>query len=253
VIQAPSRRRDLFGFGEQKQLTLATDTESARSLPLPAENAPADFSGAVGSYELAVSAGPTNIAAGDPITVRVEISGRGTLESLTLPEQKLWHDFKTYPPTANVELADQLGIQGRKTFEQIVSPENTDVKQLPPFSFSFFDPEAKQYRTLTKPAVQLTVRPGGVATAPSIAAPKNANNNDAPPPQQDIVPIKQRLGTLAQIGPPLLRQTWFVTAQSIPVLAFFGAFVWRRRTDALANNPRLCRQRVVTRVVNDGL
>jgi hypothetical protein len=238
-------------FGEQKQLTLATDTGAAKSLPLPVENAPADFGGAVGAYELTVSAGPTNVATGDPITVRVEISGRGALESLTLPEQKTWHDFKTYPPTANVAFADQLGIQGKKTFEQVVSPESTDIKQLPPFSFSFFDPEAKQYRTLTLPAVPLTVRPGGVATAPSIAAPKSANQETPLP--QDIVPIKQRLGTLAQSGPPLYQQTWFVAAQGIPLLAFVGAFIWRRRTDALANNPRLRRRRQVEHVVSEGL
>jgi hypothetical protein len=88
--------------------------------------------------------------------------------------------------------------------------------------------------------------------APTIAAPKNGNN-DTPPPQQDIVPIKQWLGTVAQIGPPLIRQTWFVAAQGIPVLAFVGAFVWRRRTEALANNPRRRRQRQVAQVVSEGL
>jgi len=258
VIQAPNGRRrdqvfDPFGmFAERKQLALATDTGAAKSLPLPRENAPDGFNGAVGSYELAVNAGPTNVATGDPITVRVQLSGRGALDALTLPEQKAWRDFKTYPPTASVEYVDQLGLQGRKTFEQVVSPENADVKELPPFSFSFFDPEARAYRTLSQPAVKLTVRPGGAVAAPTIAAPKNGNN-EPPPPQQDIVPIKQRLGTVAQIGPPLIRQTWFVAAQGIPVLAFVGAFVWRRRTDALANNPRRRRQRQVAQTVSEGL
>ena len=32
-------------------------------------------------------AGPTNVAAGDPVTVKVQISGRGALDSLALPEQ----------------------------------------------------------------------------------------------------------------------------------------------------------------------
>lgn len=257
VIQVPSGRRrdsffDPFGvFGEQKQLMLATETSSAKSLPLPSENTPANFSGAVGTFELNVNAGPTNVTTGDPITVRVEISGRGALDALTLPEQKTWHDFKTYPPTANIEYSDQLGIQGRKVFEQIVSPENTDVKELPPFSFSFFDPEARSFRTLTQPAVKLTVRPGGVASAPSISAPKSAANE--PPPPQDIVPIKPRLGTLTTAGAPLIRQTWFVSAQGLPVLAFIGAFIWRRRVDALANNPRLRRARQVARTVSEGL
>jgi len=250
------RQRDVFSFfgpqTEPRQVAIKLDELPVRVLPLPLENRPADFTGAIGKFNVNVTAGPTNVATGDPITVKVLIAGDGPLDSITLPQQTAWHEFKAYPPTVEVQPADQFGLRGSKTFEQVVSPETADVKELPTFSFSFFDPEAKEYRTVTQPPLKLTVRPGGVAAAPSIAAPKPANN-DAPPPQQDIVPIKQRLGTLARPGPPFIRQTWFVAAQGIPVLAFVGAFIWRRRTDALANNPRLRRKRQVARIVNDGL
>lgn len=256
VIQLPSanRQRDLFGFfnqGEQRQLALATDTLSIQSLPVPTENAPADFSGAVGQYTMTVNVGPTNIATGDPITVRVQISGRGALDALTLPAQGAWHDFKAYPPTAKVETSDALGLQGTKTFEQIIAPQSTDITELPPFSFSFFDPEVKRYQTLTHPAVKLTVRPGGSTPAPVVAA-MTKSTSDAPPPQQDIVPIKPRLGPVIKIARPLMAQPWFVAAQGVPVLAFVAAFIWRRHTDSLANNPRLRRQRQVAQILHAG-
>ena len=41
--------------------------------------------------------------------------------------------------------------------------------------------------------------------------------------------------------------------QSLPVLAFLAAFVWRKRTDNLANNPRLRRQRAVAQIISHGL
>ena len=41
------------------------------------------------------------------------------------------------------------------------------------------------------------------------------------------------------------RATGISAAQAVPVLAFLAAFVWRKRTDNLANNPRLRRQRAV--------
>jgi hypothetical protein len=44
-----------------------------------------------------------------------------------------------------------------------------------------------------------------------------------------------------------------LAAQSVPVMAFLAAFAWRRRTDSLANNPRLRRQRRVAQMVHDGL
>ncbi len=256
VIQLPSanRQRDIFGFfnrGEQRQLALATDTIAIQSLPLPTENAPANFSGAVGHYTMTVNVGPTNIATGDPITVRVQITGRGALDALTLPEQGAWHDFKAYPPTSKVETSDPLGLQGTKTFEQIIAPQSTDITELPPFAFSFFDPDARKYQTLTRPAIKLTVRPGGNTPAPVIAA-TTKTTSDSPPPQQDIVPIKPRLGPVTKVGGPLVVQPWFIAVQSVPVLAFVAAFVWRRRTDSLANNPRLRRQRQVAQVIRDG-
>ncbi len=259
VIQLPSANRQRNGFdpfeifsrGEQRQLALATDPTAIQSLPLPTENAPANFSGAVGHYTMTVNVGPTNLATGDPITVRVQIAGRGALDALTLPEQGAWHDFKAYPPTAKVETSDPLGLQGTKTFEQIIAPQSTDITELPPFSFSFFDPDAKRYQTLTRPAVKLTVRPGGNTPAPVIAA-TTKPASDTPPPQQDIVPIKPRLGPVTKIARPLVAQPWFIAGQGVPVLAFVAAFIWRRRTDSLANNPRLRRQRQVAQIIRTG-
>jgi hypothetical protein len=260
VVELPSanRQRDMFDpFGmfernEQKQLTIASDPETLQSLALARENVPAGFNGAVGSYTMSVSAGPTNVTAGDPITVKVQISGRGAVDALNLPEQTGWANFKTYPPTTKVETTDQLGLQGTKSFEEIVVPQSADIKELPAISFSFFDPERKGYQTLTQPAIALAVRPGGAATAPTILA-NRSERQEAPAPAQDIVPNKQHLGTLAQAGPPLVVQPWFVALQGVPVLAFFSALVWRKRTDSLANNPRLRRQRQVAHVVREGL
>ena len=70
---------------------------------------------------------------------------------------------------------------------------------------------------------------------------------------QDIVPNKQRLGSVAQIGAPLIQQPWFLALQGVPILAFISAFIWRKRTDQLANNPRLRRRRQVGQLVRDGL
>jgi hypothetical protein len=201
---------------------------------------------------MTLTAGPTNVTAGDPITVKIQISGRGTLDSLTLPDQPAWHDFKTYPPTTKLEFADQLGLQGTKTFEQLVTPQNSDLKALPPVSFSFFDPDQKAYRTIAQPALPLVVRPSGSVAAPTVVA-AAAGKPESPPATQDIVPIKQRLGPLAQVNGPLVRQSWFLALQGVPLVAFVSMVVWRRRTDALANNPRLRRRRQVVHIIQEGM
>ncbi len=265
VMELPSRdsRRDpffeQFGMrspfyrGEQKRVVLATETTNLQCLAWPSQNVPPGFNGAVGNYTMTVTAGPTNLMAGDPITLRVRIAGRGALDGLVLPEQPEWRNFKVFPPTAKpLESTDPFGLQGARTFEQIVVPQSAEIKELPQFSFSFFDPEAGTYRTLTQPATPLIVRPGGSVAAPTfVAAGRPAQ--DAPPPAQDIVHIKPRLGAVAQAGPPLVGQRWFILLQTVPVLAWVWALAWRRQADRLANNPRLRRRRQLGQIIRDGL
>ena len=266
VLLVPSNDRqsdpiwDPFGMmrrSVQKQFSVATDTLDLNSLPLPAANVPTNFNGVVGDFTMTVTAGPTNVTAGDPITVRVQISGCGAFDGVKLSDQSGWGDFKLFQPTAKFTPADQLELSGAKTFEEIVTPQNSGVHELPPVSFSFFNPDDGQYHTLTQPAVPLVVKAAGATPMPAIAAGRNATpENQAP---QDILPIKEKLGTIAQIPvgrdsvEPLIAKPVFLITQSVPVLAFLAAFAWRKRADNLANNPRLRRQRAVAQLVRDGL
>ena len=257
TVELPSnRRRDpifdfLGGGGEQRQLSVAVDAEKIQVLPLPKEYVPPGFNGAIGNFRMSFSATPTNLGAGDPLTVKVQITGRGTLDSLNLPEQPSWSAFKAYPPTQKLDTTDKFGLEGTKSFEQVLVPQSADLKELPALNFSYFDPDQKAYRTLVQPAIPLMVHPGGVAPTPVIAAGAGAKENT--PPIQDIVHIKQRLGAVAQASPPLIQQPWFLAIQGIPVLAWVTALIWRRRADALAANPRLQRRRRVAVIMENGL
>jgi hypothetical protein len=245
---------DFGGFFEApttpQQAPLTSARMDLRVSALPGENVPPGFNGAVGDYTMTVTAGPTNVVAGDPITLRIRIAGHGPLDSLALPDLSSWENFKTYPPTSKVNATDQLGIEGSKAFEEIVTPQNSDIKRLPPISFSFFDPEKKQYRTLTQPAMPLIVHAATPGAMPAMAA--NARPDNAPP-AADVVPIKQHLGELAEIGPPLVQKPWFLALQGVPAFALLSCVILRKRRETLANNPRLRRHRQVAQMVRDGL
>jgi hypothetical protein len=243
--------RQFFNQGEQKQVSLATETLTVESLPLPTENVPADFNGAVGDYQLTATVGPTNLAVGDPVTVRVQISGRGALDALTLPDQTELRDFKIFPPTSKVEITDRLGLEGRKTFEEIVTPQNSDVRAWPQFSFSFFNPDDGKYHTLAQAAVPLAVHSAGATAMPTIAATKNSTTENQSPP--DILPVKENLGRLAKTPSPLISEPTFLALQTLPIFAFIGAFIWRKRTDNLANNPRLRQKIAVEKIIQNGI
>ena len=257
LVPSNDRRPDPFDpFGmmrrsAEKPLSIATEALDVKSLPLPSENVPPGFNGAIGDFTMTASVGPTNLTVGDPVTVHVQISGRGALGAVQLPDQTALRNFKVFPPTSKTETSDQLGLEGTKTFEEIVTPQNSDVQEWPQFSFSFFNPDDAQYHTLAEPAVPLAVKAAGASPMPTIAAAKNSAPENQTP--QDILPIKENLGTLAKNSAPLISQPAFVALQTLPIFAFIGAFIWRKRTDSLANNPRLRRKIAVEKLVQTGI
>src|SRR5207249_1804608 len=129
-------------------VTLEAEALNIKVHPLPTNNVPPDFNGAVGSYALNGTVSTNNVAVGDPITLTVQIAGHGPIESLTLSSLDKWRDFRIYPPIARVETTDPFGLDGAKTFEQVIIPENAEVKEVPPVTFSFFDPEKRAYDTV---------------------------------------------------------------------------------------------------------
>ena len=75
---------------------------------------------------------------------------------------------------------------------------------------------------------------------PTAANPNSASDNAST--GEDVSLIKSRLGTVAQIQPPLIEQSWFMGLQGVPVLAWLALLIRRKQAERLANNPRLRRE-----------
>lgn len=255
LVQAPRRRtgdpfedffNDPFFNRSSEVVDVTAGTVPIKVLPLPTNNVPPGFTGAVGDYSLELSAAPTNVAVGDPVHLRIQISGKGALDSLTLPSLDTWKGFRVYPAVSRVEMTDSLGTTGSKIFEQDIVAENTEVKAIPALTFSFFDPVNAVYVSLTNRPISLLVRPAGGNRSLAAAAEPGA------PPPKEIVHIKPRPGVLAFVAPPLVARPWFLGLQFVPLLAWLAVWYGRRRREHLASHPRLVRRQTVARLVRTG-
>lgn len=254
--RSQQRARDPFGFPslfggvETRNFNLASPPLAVTVRPVPTENVPAGFSGAVGRFNLEAQTSSTNVAAGDPLTLTVKLSGQGNLEALRWEAPSDWTGLKAYEPTSRLE-ADAFGLQGQKTIEQVLVPESTAVNAIPPIQFAFFDPEPGVYRVLRHPGFPLTVTP---ALSPSVQVMvTRPADSDAPPAAADIVHIKSRLGPLALVESTALRGPVTFLWSGIPVLAWILSLLWRSRAQRLASNPRHQRQRRTARRLKQGL
>jgi tetratricopeptide (TPR) repeat protein len=254
-VVVSSGQRFPFGWtGGQRRLNVTSDAPEINVVPVPTNGAPPNFSGAIGDFNLAqYEAGPVSVGVGDPITLKIRIAGTGAFDTVTLPaSEQAWREFKTYPSTSKVESSDALQMQGSKYFEQVVTPLNAEIKELPAFNFSYFDPANGRFHTLNHPPVPLTIHTTAATPQPTVIA-SGASPPDAQPQNQEIVHIKPLPGTVRTPAPPLVRQPLFLTLQVLPPLLWLGALIWRRQKDKLANSPLLRRRRDVALLARKGL
>jgi tetratricopeptide (TPR) repeat protein len=191
----------------------------------------------VGQFTFDVTAAPTDVAAGDPVTVRSVIRGDGSLDGVAPPAVVATDRFRVYPTQATAPAEGS----NERVFEQVVIPLRDGTLPLTLPRFSFFDPAARAYRTIAPAPITLTVR----ASAKAHAAPEIVGARPAAPvaPERpetlgrDIVFIKDAPGTLTPIGaPPRHRHPIWWLLQLIPILLWAGASQVARRRRRLSGD-----------------
>ncbi len=225
---------DPFGRSvERQEIDVESKPVTLDVKPLP-PNAPPEFSGAIGSFTMEADAKPKNLQVGDPITVTANISGRGNFDRVSAPVLEDEHGWHQYPPSANFKQDDDVGISGMKSFETVLTP-NESKKAVPPFVFAFFDPINEKYVTLRSDAIPVKIEGGAVAekstTAPAAAAPAKQPGLPTPAPTkaEDILyQFSNWPGTTESFVPIYMRSSFWL-AQIFPLVALLGFIGWKWR------------------------
>ena len=165
VIRQQGYRSSIFdefsGRGGQKYpVERSTDSVKLKIKPLPESDKPDNFAGTVGRFTMDVLAKPTEVKVGDPITLSINIRGKGNIQTIGEPvlapgDEK---DFKIYPAETDTTITDRGdGIKGEKLFSKVVEPQHEDIDMIPAISFSYFDPELEKYMTITHNPIPIVV------------------------------------------------------------------------------------------------
>ena len=126
--------------------------------PLPSEGRPDLFNGMVGDYSIAVSAEPTLVRVGEPITLTVKITAAGYMENI------FFEPLRYQPYLVNrFEIPSDRSLPLRegksKTYVQTIRPLSTSNNEIPPIQLAFFNPGSNTYITIESPAIPITVTP----------------------------------------------------------------------------------------------
>lgn len=145
-------------FGKPYTFTKVSPPVKIEVLPVPTQNQPTDYSGAVGVFDMKASVEKTTVLANEPFTLKLRFEGRGNAKQIELPALNLPEGFEQYD-TKNDSKFSKDGTSF-KEFEILLIPRATGSLTLPGFSVSFFNPNTRQFDKRTTQSIPLKVVAG---------------------------------------------------------------------------------------------
>lgn len=128
--------------------------------PLPTDNVPKSFSGAVGNYKLSTEVNKTDVKTNESVTYKINLSGTGNIKLVNIPEINFPSGIDKYDPKINESISSKGIVSGTKTIEYLIIPRISGKIKIPGFEFSYFNPSTKSYVTININELTLNVKKG---------------------------------------------------------------------------------------------
>lgn len=153
----------------QTEQRLSANPAAVQVRPLP-DGAPAGFTGAVGQLEMSATLDRQTATVGEPVILRLFVSGTGNIEQLPPPELPVLENWQAFPNPGNYTALQQNGrIIGQRMYEWLLVANQPGTQTLPAVNLVYFDPDGLTYRTVSTTPVQIEVSLG--EGAPTEASP----------------------------------------------------------------------------------
>ncbi len=216
-------------------VSLRTQPLALTVQPLPS-GASADFTGAVGSYEIAASIEPAQTKVNEPVTLKVTVSGQGNLSNLPDPtwsDLPGWRSFDRYSSTENH--FDNRLFGGMKTFERLMVPTQSGDYSLPPISYSYFDPVENAYNTIqTQP---LLIQVGPDQNQSGVLTPVENDPATIEQPVENQLQPQKPVSEIGKSSNDITKQVGYWLLWTLPLFLLVGQSLWLRRQRNMKDNP----------------
>ena len=170
TIDVPTGRRDFFRNMIYKQVPKLISAGDVKIdvLPLPEEGRPADFTGAVGTFDFEVNSSKTELKASESLQAVVTVSGRGNLKLFSMPRLQTPSALEQYDPEKQENVrTTSSGMNGSISESYTLVPQFQGQYPIPPMRFSYFDPKTRSYKTLVSEELFIDVTEGPTAAEAS--------------------------------------------------------------------------------------
>lgn len=212
----------------EKKVVLQPYSSAINITPLP-EPRPAGFTNAVGRFNFESKLTPETFRTGEAASLSYIITGTGNIKYINVPKPEFPTEFEQYSPkTDSRARVSGTNVTGTLTAEYTFVPQSVGDFKIPGQTFVYFDPQARQYKTLTAPGYELKVAKGSGATA-------STEQHDIQAKNTDILHIRPVAGDdLSKHHTALTAQWWYWAIYGLLILLLCGAIVLTRRQASLS-------------------
>lgn len=177
------------GFWDSYKRTGKSTAKTIKVKQLPSPK-PDNFGGAVGSFNISMTADKEEVKLDDPLTIKVTLTGNGNIQLCEAPKVDIPSAFEAFPPksTENIK-TDDNGMSGTRTFNYVAIARQPGEIKIPPVKFSYFDLASKSYKTVS--TNELTIKITGERDSSATAFTGGVIKSDVENLGRDIRFIKQ--------------------------------------------------------------
>lgn len=242
-LQTGTSMFGVFSRPTMEQYTITSPPSSLIVKPLP-PNAPAGFNGAVGDFILTSKVVPTTATVGEPITWTLELTGTGNWTDISgLPSREVSRDFRIVQPQPKRTNKDNSLFEASFAEDVVLIPTRPGTFSIGPYQWSYFDPKAGTYKSVTSEQVSLTITaPAQIPISPTSSTVTEQSSRDGhpgsspsarlgvqPPVLPSPIPGEPIPGSDAVMAPISLRAVAAWAAFSLPALVLLWVALALRR------------------------
>ncbi len=152
------------GAAIEPEQTVSSTPMKLRIEPLPTQGKPASFYGAVGTgYAFIAKLDSTHTEAGEAVTLTATVQGPGNLKTTTDLQFPQMEGLSSYPAAPTSNYLPNSTARSYKIFKTVLVPAASGTYTIPALHWSYYDPQAATYKTLTTRPLELTVTPASHA------------------------------------------------------------------------------------------
>lgn len=232
----------------QKEVTLKSVDQDIEVRALPSEGRPTGFTGAVGQFKFDQATIPSTWHTGEPQQIIARLSGSGNFSLMNAPELTPADSWKTYSGKDEFTPGDQASFSGTKTFQFSAVPRKGGT-QSAALTFSYFDPAAEAYKTLSTETQSLQVNGPDLVEAEPVEAPAPVLEPEKKPPS--LIGQREKISPVASLVPLVSTPVFFPCLAASAAFLVAGCFLSRLRIRR--ENPQRRAQAATEKSVREAL